>query len=107
MRCVLRLTMKMDSTRPLQIQQVMEVLEDVAVGLVAETVVAVGPKAEVAPTAHASPSKAVQVTSLIRPDMVAVQRAADGCSYSEDIGPLLDGVVLVDIAYGDNGKVYC
>ncbi|XP_072149596.1 uncharacterized protein [Setaria viridis] len=45
--------------------------------------------------------------SLIRPDMVAVQRAADGCSYSEDTGPLLDGVILVDIAYGDNGKVYC
>nr|TKW23336.1 hypothetical protein SEVIR_4G285505v2 [Setaria viridis] len=43
----------------------------------------------------------------LRSDMVAVQRAADGCSYSEDTGPLLDGVILVDIAYGDNGKVYC
>ncbi|KAF8715072.1 hypothetical protein HU200_027620 [Digitaria exilis] len=47
--------------------------------------------------------------SLVRPDMVAVQRAAaDGCSYSEDTGPLLDGVFLVDVAYGGDGdKVYC
>ncbi|PUZ47618.1 hypothetical protein GQ55_7G180800 [Panicum hallii var. hallii] len=45
--------------------------------------------------------------SLVRPDMVAVQRASDGCSYCEDTGPLLNGAVLVDVAYGDHGKVYC
>jgi hypothetical protein len=45
--------------------------------------------------------------SLVRPDMVAVQRVADGSSNSEDTGPLLAGTVLVDVAYGDDGKVYC
>ncbi|CAL5068438.1 unnamed protein product [Urochloa decumbens] len=49
--------------------------------------------------------------SLVRPDMVVVQRAADGCSYCEDTGPFLDGEAsLVDVAYGgddDGGKVLC
>ncbi|OEL30852.1 Telomere-binding protein 1 [Dichanthelium oligosanthes] len=47
--------------------------------------------------------------SLCRPGVVAVQRASEYCSYTEDTGPLLDGVALVDVAYGsdDDGKVYC
>nr|XP_034604638.1 uncharacterized protein LOC117864620 [Setaria viridis] len=58
------LTMKVDSTRPLQIQQVVELLEDAAVDLMAETVVAVASKAEAAPMAHTSPSKVAQVAKL-------------------------------------------
>ncbi|CAN6235347.1 unnamed protein product [Urochloa humidicola] len=53
--------------------------------------------------------------SLVRPGMVVVQRVADGCSYTEDTGPFLDGgpaaaaaAHLVDVAYGDDdGKVFC
>ncbi|CAN6239833.1 unnamed protein product [Urochloa humidicola] len=50
--------------------------------------------------------------SLVRPDMVVVQRVADRCSYTEDTGPFLvkEGVSQVDVAYGssdDGGKVFC
>ncbi|KAJ1271509.1 hypothetical protein BS78_06G132900 [Paspalum vaginatum] len=32
---------------------------------------------------------------------------SDGSSYTDDTGPLLGGAILADVAYGDDGKIYC
>jgi len=64
------------------------------------------PAHELAPKIVFSPNPTrgdFTAVSLVRPDMVAVQRASDGVSYCEDTGPLLGGAVLVDVAYDDHG----
>ena len=64
------------------------------------------PAHELAPKIVFSPNTTrgdFTAVSLVRPDMVAVQRASDGVSYCEDTGPLLGGAVLVDVAYDDHG----
>ncbi|KAF0913073.1 hypothetical protein E2562_020226 [Oryza meyeriana var. granulata] len=45
--------------------------------------------------------------SICPPNSLAVQRTTDGCSstFVLDTGALMDGAVLADVAFGDDGKV--
>ncbi|XP_062185994.1 uncharacterized protein LOC133889514 [Phragmites australis] len=70
------------------------------------------PKHELAPKIVFSPNPTPRdfaAVSVCRPNRVAVQRACGGCSFIiiEETEGLMDGAVLVDVAYGDDDKVYC